>query len=366
MYYFPFLKPLFLFFSSSYLFLTDYRSIRERHLCVDEVELTWFQTDHLNGMLWPHWISCHFQKMIWGVHTVDFCEPLNPTLLRLLLAVRMRVHQCRVGGHLKWNMRVRDPASFHGLTLSRANSARRYHSCGDWHGYPLIKPSYTAKWNDIAKLDGKWKAELCMWSPSSRPECDPERTDRGCEPWGTESHQIAQLPFSTRDPHPEISHGWSVMRSCRCLPSSLCFCQFICLSWILSSSLSALSCCTSSTSCNFTAAVLLRPQVTLFLRSYTLAKRRTEMTPLATCWSRPHWDVWACIWNLYMSWDSEECTHWDFLSRSALNLLDPEGLAPNHLGNMENSTYFKLKVMGFSTQLVSVGFSYGLTDCILK
>lgn len=63
------------------------------------------------------------------------------------------------------------------------------------------------------------------------------------------------------------------MRSCRCVPSSLCFCQFICLSWIISSSLSGLSCCTSSTSCYFTAAVLLQPQVTLFLRSYTLLKR---------------------------------------------------------------------------------------------
>lgn len=144
-----------------------------------------------------------------------------------------------------------------------ANSARRYHSCRDWHGYPLPNPSYTAKWNDIAKLDGKWKTELCMWSPSSRPECDPERTDRGCEPWGTESHQIAQFLFFTRDPHPEISHGWSAMCSCRCVPSSV-FASF-CLSWILSSSVRSRllhffrilllhSCCvTTTTSCSVSA-----------------------------------------------------------------------------------------------------------------
>lgn len=112
------------------------------------------------------------------------------------------------------------------------------------------------------------------------------------------------------------------------------------------------SCCvTTTTSCSVSAQLYVSEET---YRNDT--SRR----------SRPHWDVWACIWNLYMSWDSEECTHWDFLSRSALNLLAPEGLAPNHLGNMENSTYFKLKVMGFSTVLVSVGFSYGLTDWILK
>lgn len=88
----------------------------------------------------------------------------------------------------------------------------------------------------------------------------------------TRSHSFSFSPGTLT----QISHGWSVMRGCRCVPSSLCFCQFICSSWIISSSLSALSCCTSSTSCYFTAAVLLQPQVTLFLRSYTLVKRHIE------------------------------------------------------------------------------------------
>lgn len=151
------------------------------------------------------WGSHHFQKMIAEIHTVDFCGT------------------------------VCGPFKSHNIIPAETDTAPHY-----W------TPTISLSWMENERLSFACEA------PSSRPECDPERTRRGCEPWGTESHQIAQFPFFTRDPHPEISHGWSVMRSCRCVPSSpLCFCQFICLSWILSSSLSALSCRTSSASRNF-------------------------------------------------------------------------------------------------------------------
>lgn len=58
---------------------------------------------------------------------------------------------------------------------------------------------------------------------ASRAELSPEGT-RGCEPWGTESHQKGQFCLFTRDPHQEISHACRIitvsvtsLHSCRSL-----------------------------------------------------------------------------------------------------------------------------------------------------